>query len=73
MHMVTNADRAAFAQEAVDAFQIACSTDDEDAIGDLICNLLHLARRKYGADPKALAMRAVRMNAEEREEDEEGE
>lgn len=38
----TNDDRAARAQEAVDTFKRATGTDDEDAISDLLCNLMHL-------------------------------
>jgi hypothetical protein len=44
--MVTNADRAAWAEEAVEAFQAVCATDDEDAIKDLIVDLCHLERRR---------------------------
>lgn len=38
----TNTERADDALAAVRAFQKACSTDDEDAVADLICNLGHL-------------------------------
>lgn len=47
MSEVTNADRAAWAEEAVDAFQAVCGTPDrDDAIKDLIVDLTHLARRR---------------------------
>jgi len=67
----TNADRAEFAQAAVSAFQGVCRTDDEDAIGDLLCNMAHLIRRQ-GGDPKAMFRSALAMNAEEVAEDDEG-
>jgi len=38
----TNTERADDALVAVRAFQKACSTDDEDTVADLICNLGHL-------------------------------
>lgn len=38
----TNTERADDALAAVRAFQKACSTDDEDTVADLICNLGHL-------------------------------
>jgi hypothetical protein len=44
--MVTNADRAAWAEEAVQAFQAVCPTDDDDAVKDLIVDLCHLERRR---------------------------
>lgn len=40
--MINNNDRADYALAAVEAFQEACATDDEDAVADLICNLGHL-------------------------------
>lgn len=46
MPEVTNADRAAWAEEAVEAFQAVCATDDDDAIKDLIVDLCHLERRR---------------------------
>jgi len=44
MH-VTNNDRAAWAQVAIDAYQDATGTDDESALGDLLCDLRHWAKR----------------------------
>lgn len=68
--MVDNQDRAAFASQAVSAFRRVCITDYEDAIGDLICDLLHLARRDYpGCDPRALAEKAISLFEEEEKED----
>jgi hypothetical protein len=46
MAEITNADRAAWAEEAVEAFQAVCATDDDNAIPDLIVDLCHLARRR---------------------------
>lgn len=43
---VTNADRAHWAEVAVEAFQEVCATDDCDAVKDLIVNLCHLERRR---------------------------
>ena len=57
--MVNNSDRADFAAKAVAAFIKACPTDYDDAIGDLICDLLHLARRTH---PKWVSSRIV-LNA----------
>lgn len=56
-----NDDRAAWALHAIKAFQEATGTDDCDAIGDLLCNLFHLADRmghRYGADVAKLFDRA---------------
>lgn len=66
-----NEMRASWAQQGLDAFQLACRTDDDDAIADLICNLLHLARER-GLDPLAELSRAQR-NWEGEEADAEGE
>lgn len=46
-----NLERAAWAESAVDAFQIETGTDDENAVADLLCNIMHLCRfepQKYG-------------------------
>lgn len=40
--MINNNDRADYALAAIEAFQEACATDDEDAVADLVCNLGHL-------------------------------
>ncbi len=74
----TNADRAAWAEIAVQAFQEVCETDDCDAIGDLICNLLHAQRRRLAAqgepfDAVAFASSRGHLHNEEVEEDNEGE
>ena len=45
-----NLERADSARAAVKAFRARCRTDYEDAIGDLITNLLHLARQDNGAE-----------------------
>lgn len=73
-HTPTNADRAAWAQEALDAFP-AADNDDETNIKDLITDLLHLARRQ-SADPAkfdagAFAQSAALMHDMEVAEDEE--
>lgn len=65
---VNNEKRADWAQLAVDRFRRACSTDKEDAIADLITNLLHLADRE-GFDPIHQLERG-RMNYEAEVEEE---
>jgi predicted TIM-barrel enzyme len=40
-----NEDRADWAKTAIDTFRKATGTDADDAIGDLIVDLLHLGRR----------------------------
>lgn len=71
----TNADRAAWAAAALAAFLDVCPTDDEAAIGDLIFDLCHLARRlspiacRFEA-ARFLAGLAVLHDQEAREDDE---
>lgn len=63
-----NDDRAGWARVALEAFITACPTDREDAIGDLITDLLHLAMREYSIklpEAKELGAKAVRMFADE--------
>lgn len=73
----TNADRAGWAQVALEAFVSVCPTDDCDAIADLIVDLCHLARKRAEGQgeefdaAKFLQMRAA-MHDMELEEDEEG-
>lgn len=74
--MVTNADRAAWAETAVEAFQSVCGTDDEDAIKDLIVDLCHLERRRRAArgedfDASSYLQMRADMHDVEVEEDEE--
>ena len=59
----TNDDRAAWAQEAISAFQKAVRTDDQDALKDLLCDLMHWAPR-HGDDFDA-CLRAARSCFEE--------
>lgn len=51
---VTNSDRAIWARIALEAFQAETGTDDEDALSDLIADLLHLADRTGEDFRKAL-------------------
>lgn len=70
----TNVDRAAWAQEAVDAFLAVCSTDDCDVIGDMICDLLHLAHSdpaRYGNAIRQHRNGLSNFEAELEEEDDE--
>ncbi len=53
-----NTERAANAETAVDAFMKVCGTDREDAVQDLICNLMHLAEAD-GDDPIRVIKNAV--------------
>jgi hypothetical protein len=75
--MVTNADRAAWAQIAVEAFQAVCATDDEDAVKDLVVNLCHLERRNRAAQGESfsasdwLESRAIMHDMEVCEDEEE--
>jgi hypothetical protein len=40
---VTNANRAEWAQEALDRFRSITCCDHEDSLGDLLCDLMHWA------------------------------
>jgi hypothetical protein len=42
MSDVTNKDRSEWALQAVEAFQVATGTEDEHALADLLCDLMHL-------------------------------
>jgi hypothetical protein len=53
-----NTERAAVAETAVEAFMNECRTDREDAVGDLICNLMHLAEA-VGDDPIRVIKNAI--------------
>ena len=39
--MLNNKDRAEAAAETIEYFQLLIATDDEDAIPDFLCDLLH--------------------------------
>jgi hypothetical protein len=41
--MPTNGDRAEWAAIAVETYQGETGTDDEDAVADLLCDLMHLS------------------------------
>ena len=41
MNDIRNKDRAGWAEIAVDEFQTVTRTDNEDAVCDLLCNLMH--------------------------------
>lgn len=69
---VTNADRANSALGALKEFVDQTNVDTaRDAIADMICNLIHLARGR-GLDPDRLVQQALGMAAEEAAEDAEG-
>ncbi len=47
----TNSDRAAWAEKALLAFCCQTGTDYEDALGDLLCDLVHWAdKNKFDFD-----------------------
>lgn len=72
MHVISNAERANLALAAVSHFADVTGADTaRDAIADLICNLMHLARGR-GLDEKYILGQAVRITAEEAAEDPEG-
>ncbi len=52
-----NGDRAEWAKAALTAFQTVTGTDDEDALGDLLANLMHFSDRE-GYDFDAALERA---------------
>jgi hypothetical protein len=66
---MTNKQRAAYAETAIKAFLEVCKTDREDAITDLVTDLMHLARRD-GADPYTI-VRTAQMHFEAEENGEE--
>lgn len=73
MDDVTNADRAWWALGALAIFIEDTGVDTpEDAIADLIADLLHVGR-SFEFDADALVSRALGMVATEVEEDDEGE
>jgi hypothetical protein len=64
-----NEERAGWAEEALQAFQAVTGTDDEDAIADLIADLLHLCDRNPGlGDFETQLERGRGMYAEETQE-----
>lgn len=72
MHEVTNAERAGWALQALTGFIDTTKVDAaDDAISDLIVDLLHLARGR-GFDAIALADRAKRAMIAEAAEDPDG-
>ena len=73
VHDITNADRSDLALFAINDFASSTRVDTaRDAIADLICNLLHLARGR-GLDEQLILSQAARMAAEEAREDPDGE
>jgi predicted Ser/Thr protein kinase len=69
MQMITNTHRAGWALEALTEFVASTRIDTaEDAIADLIADLLHLARGR-GFDEHDLVQRAVELMADKAEAD----
>lgn len=53
----TNDDRADWAEMALKTFRAHTGAEDEEAIADLVCDLLHLAARR-GQDVDTVLFRA---------------
>lgn len=76
-HEVCNEDRAGWAEGAIQKFIELTGTDREDALADLLCDLLHWADREYfvPTDPSGfdceLARARMHFEAEVAEELEE--
>lgn len=69
---VTNSDRARWALGALEPFTKQTRSDEAgEAIGDLMTNLMHLARLR-GLDAHSLVERAARGFDEEVDEDDDG-
>jgi hypothetical protein len=66
--MITNLDRANWADKAVLAFREQTCCDPEDSLGDLLCDLMHWARVR-NFDFGAALDRARNHYEEEREEE----
>ena len=64
----TNTDRAEWAHRAILAFEGATGTDREDALADLLCDLMHWAN-VYGQDFERELSRATDSYAEETQAD----
>ena len=72
MYDLTNADRANLALNALEQFSASTGVDTaRDAVSDLICNLMHLARI-CELDGPHIASQAIRMAEEEASEDADG-
>lgn len=71
-----NRKRAYWAGEALEVFvsftgqDITHKAEEQEAIGDLLCNLLHLAKKAGVNNIAAFHDKAFRMYAEEVEDDE---
>jgi hypothetical protein len=50
--MADNTDRASFARAALKAYQKVTRTDDDDALADIIADLMHWARRTHPENPQ---------------------
>lgn len=68
--MVTNLDRANWADKAVHAFREQTACDYEDSLGDLLCDLMHWAdARNFDFDA---ALDRARCNYQEEHDEENG-
>lgn len=69
-----NSERAQWAETALDAFMEVTGDvvgdDRETALGDLICDLLHLAEREKMGDPVELCNKACATYIAEKIDDE---
>jgi hypothetical protein len=65
---VTNLLRACWAEAAIAAFRRQTATDIEDALGDLLCDLMHWADAKHFDFEAALLRARDHYEAERTEE-----
>ena len=63
-----NDERADTAGEALRQFQLLTGADDEDALGDLLCNLIHWCDRNHFDFEAALSRARMHYEAETGEE-----
>jgi len=59
-----NDDRADWAEAALIEFRRITGTDDEDALGDLLCDLMHWSDRNGGDFENALRLARLHYDAE---------
>ena len=71
MKEINNRDRAEFAASALDYFQVACPCGDDDALTDLLCDLMHWANQTSFDFDAELARAKRNYSSELSEESEE--
>lgn len=68
MAELINDARARWADNAIRAFKQATGAEDDTALGDLLCDLAHHARRQ-GLEPREVFERALTLFETEEQED----